>query len=149
MADLDCSIMTKARGRTRQSHGLVDMQETAPAEDFLSQFPPEELEEDEYDFDLGPEDRCIHKFLYHHHSIVWFSIVQQTLDDGQWHTVIRADTCHDEAHVHRFRRRRGEESQRRVLCQVSSIEEVGRGFDEASDLITEQWEENVRRWRSS
>lgn len=122
------------------------MSETVESESFLSQFPPEEVVEDRLDFNLGPDGRCIQKFLLYKNRVVWFSIVQQTRSGGEWFTVVRADTCHDEAHLHRFTRRRGESDVRHSICDLNTIDDVEAGFDHASDLITEDWEENVRRW---
>lgn len=138
--------MTKAKGRARQSRGLVDMSETAAADEFLQQFEPSELLEERVDFDLGPGARCIQKFLTFRGRVVWFSIVQQVWHDDEWSTVIRADTCHSEAHVHRLNRA-GKETRRQSLCDLANIEDVENGFDHASDLITEEWEENERRWK--
>lgn len=138
--------MAKAKGRVRQSKRLVDM--SAPDRPrFLDQFDPDELTEDGPTvFDLGPDSRFIQRMTFYRGRIVAFAIMQEIRHEGEWVVVIRADTCHDQAHWHRFAKRRAEQIDRRAICDLTSIDDVERGFDDASELITEQWEENVRRW---
>ena len=139
-------VMTKAKGRVRQSRGLVTMEETAPQDRFLDQFPFEEQDDEEVRFDLGDDGRCIQKFVNWRGQVIWFSIVTQIRYRGDWHTVARADTCHDEAHIHRFQRGSADEISRHVLCEISSIDDVAQGFDDAVELLIDEFEENVRRW---
>ena len=142
-----CALVGKAKGRVRQSKRLVDMADAGERPRFLGQFDPEELSEDDLNvFDLGPDCRCIQRMTYYKGRVVAFAIMQEIRHEGEWVVVIRADTCHDQAHWHRFAKRKAEQIDRRPLCDLTSIDDVEQGFDDASDLITAQWEENIRRW---
>lgn len=125
---------------------LVDMSAPEHEEDFLSQFDPDELTEERIDFDLGPDARCIQRMLDWKNQVVWFAIMIEVFRDGRWWQVARADTCHDETHVHYFVRGQRAEVSRQQLQQVTTIGDVQDGFDHACDLLTDDWESNVRRW---
>lgn len=124
------------------------MTATQSAGEFLDQFDPDELSEERIDFDLGDDGRCIQTMLFHRNQVVWFSVVTQVAIDGHWYDVARADTCHDEAHLHRYVRGRRAEVGRHVLRSIGTIEDAEAGFDEACDRLLDDWEDNVRRWRN-
>lgn len=120
-------------------------QEPAEAE-FMDQFPPEErIEHPPLKYDLGPDAEVVQRWVEWRGRIVWFAMIHHVLVGEEWVEVIRADTCHDEAHVHRFDKN-GAELKRQTLCSLSTIDDVDRGWDAAADLVMDQWEENLRRW---
>jgi len=93
-------------------------------------------------------DRVIVRMRTHVTRTIEFAMVQQTLDDnGDWQEVVRADTCHDEVHVHQFDKT-GREISKRSVRKVERVEDVDAGYDEAAVLVFERWEDNVRRWNS-
>lgn len=118
----------------------------AASQSFMAQFPQAELAEERHDLDLGPEGRCIQRLIFHRGQLVWFSMMLEVSVDAVWHQVARADTCHDEAHLHRFVRGQEEEISRHVLRPIGTVDDVGEGFEHACDLLLDEWEENVRRW---
>lgn len=75
--------------------------------------------------------------------LVGFSVEHKTQHRGEWARVIRVDSAHEGPHVHRFTAD-GRES-RNVL-------QVGEDMDEAwnmgYELVVDNINENLRRWRS-
>lgn len=136
--------MANNSGKKRDRR-LADMS-AEESTDFLAQFDPDELKEQRFDFDLGPEARCIQKMMDHRNRVVWFAIMVEVFHEGAWVQIARADTCHDEAHVHWWVRGRRTEKDRQALRKIATIDDVAAAFDEACDLMTEDWERNVRRW---
>jgi hypothetical protein len=78
--------------------------------------------------------------------LVEFAIMAQVQFDGGWREVARVDTCHEEVHFH-LGSVSGKEICRKVLIPIHSPQDVNRGWDEGMEMLTDDWEENERRWR--
>jgi hypothetical protein len=57
------------------------------------------------------------------------------------------DSCDQEVHIHRFSKA-GRETRRR-LRKIDSLADVEHGWERAHELLVEEHDENVRRWKSS
>ncbi len=80
-----------------------------------------------------------------------FAVIQQTRRAGAWRDVVAADSCHDgEVHLHRYSRatddRVGDPEQ---LCEVSFLQDLARGYDQAYDVVVVNWLGNKRRWHDA
>lgn len=110
---------------------------------------PDDCEEDHYSLPVADGDRrnrILVRLRTHMTRVIEFAITHQTLDaDDEWRNVVRADSCHHEVHVHQFDKS-GNQTSRRVLRTVASVDDVDKGYDEAQEVVFEAWEDNLRRW---
>lgn len=135
--------MTRPKGRVRRERRLVDMT-VAPAPADWRPAPSQTRRED-CKIDLFDDDRVvIRQSVDSRNQVVDFSMTQQTLEDGVWSDVCRVDCSHDEVHVHWFDVA-GRQVDRTVIRPITCIDEVHRGWDEASDIVFEGWQENLQR----
>lgn len=110
---------------------------------------PEECEnEPPYVFQHDPNERVVVSLTTHVTRIVAFAVTQQTRasEEQAWHDVVRIDSAHGTVHLHRFNQR-GIEFGRKVLQPINDVGDVEVGYRQAEDLVFDEWQENLRRWR--
>lgn len=130
----------------RQKSKLTDMGLDPEPESALHElYPLEDREEHSFTIDIDGRNRFIERMSLWKGRVVEFSIVQQHRPGADWNDVARADTCHDEVHLHRFASSSDTET-RRHIRSIETLEDVSRGYDEACAMLHEHGEENVRRW---
>lgn len=142
--------MGRATGKTRIERRLVDMT-AAPAEadeDARWVYAPEEHDEEyRYENILSPTDALHVRHVYRRGRIVAFNITQMTRRGGKWHHVARADSCHGTVHLHRFDVDGNEVGDPKTLVEVFTESDLENGYDQAEEMLEDQWQENLRRCR--
>lgn len=140
-------MTSKTKGRAAIERRLVDMT-NEPLGDVPWLPGSAECLAEEFDFLLGTKAQMCVFLMTCDKRTVRFVLVQKarSRDTGRWEEVARVDTAHNEVHVHRFDRDHNQLS-REVIRPIRSFADVGEGFDEAYDLMLNQWEDNERRWR--
>lgn len=146
-----------AQGRAKALRRSVDMAQDEPDLDELWKRPPPEECESLFPWKCPlprgelSEHRLVTRILQETVSqvMVEFALVQQTYNGSTWVHVVEVDSCHDvDVHLHRYSRRTRE----RVggpehVRDISRLEDVQDGYNEAYVLLEHKWEENLERWR--
>lgn len=108
---------------------------------------PETIQEYTYSALLPEQDILIHRFeMDDRDRILGFAMMHMTKGPKSNEQVIRIDTRHSEVHLHQFGCGNVQLA-RRVLRIIREQRDVEVGYDEALDVITENWEEHKRRWQ--
>ena len=108
---------------------------------------PETIQEYTYSTVLPEQDILIHRFeMDDRDRILGFAMMHMTKGSKGNEQVVRIDTRHSEVHLHQFGQGNVQIS-RRVLRNIRELKDVEVGYDEALDVITENWEEHKRRWQ--
>lgn len=110
---------------------------------------PETVEDYPFEMPLGGIRRIVGRIGLDRDTgrLVEFAIMAQVLYDGAWTEVARVDTRHEEVHLH-LQSVFGGQIDRRVLRPIRGPQDVHHGWDEGIDVLTDNWEEHERRWRS-
>jgi len=93
------------------------------------------------------------RYYVHRGLVVDFSINQLVVDDvGAEHDVARIDTKHGTVHRHQFYQDGRPEWRWDILPipapgDTSSWEIVNKAYDTYLDVMHDEWDDNVRRWR--
>ncbi len=84
-------------------------------------------------------------------ELVEFAVIQQIHSQGKWRDVAAIDSCHDvDVHLHRYgRHARARVGEPEVLLQVTSANDIQRGYELAYDQLVKGWAENHRRWHDA
>jgi hypothetical protein len=106
--------------------------------------PPGEDHSEEDWIHLDERNRVFARRRTWRGKLIEFALVQQTFVGGEWHDVIRADTCHGEVHLHLCSLWGGE--RREVVHAVTDVDSIERGYDVCSARLFEHAEDNVRCW---
>lgn len=106
--------------------------------------PPGEDRNEEDVIHLDADNRVFARRRSWRGKLIEFALVQQTRALGEWHDVIRADTCHGEVHLH-IRGAEGGE-RREVIHAITDAASVERGYDVCIARVFDRAEENVRCW---
>ncbi len=94
---------------------------------------------------VSPTDRVVVRLQLHAGRLVDFALVQQRrTGEDAWRDVASADCRHGEVHVH-WHNADGTRSGRKVLRPITMQQDVEDGYDEASSIMFEEWDENLRR----
>lgn len=140
----------RPKGRTRQERGLVDKTIAPEVErDAVLHAPdgcPDCHEPAPDHVYVSPEDRVIVRMQLHKGRLVDFALVQQHRegDDSIWRDVAEADCRHDKVHVHWYDAR-GKRSGETDIMPIVTQADVEAGMERASEMLFDQWEENLRR----
>ncbi|GAA1744898.1 hypothetical protein GCM10009681_14790 [Luedemannella helvata] len=89
------------------------------------------------------------RFMQYQGKIVDFSINQVFVLDGISHDIARIDTAHGTIHRHQFFPRR--QQVRTVITEIpvdDGWNVVDKGYDNALDVMQDEWDDNLRRWNS-
>jgi hypothetical protein len=139
-----------AKRGNRQGKGVADKTiHPVTVRDPLLHSPDECADCDEPPNDpviLSATDQVITRMQLHKNRLVDFALIQQhRVDaDSPWLDVAVAD-CHlDEVHVHWYDHN-GQRSGRTGIMPITSQHDVESGFQIASDMLFDDWEENLRR----
>lgn len=141
--------MGPARGRFQREKHLVVMSEPLPVlEDRWSPPDPDEVEEWPFVVPLHGLGQIVGRQGLDATSsrLVTFAMTAQVVFDARWCDVASIDTCHDEVHLH-LMSQKGTRIARRVLLPIRTMQDIDRGWDLGEKILTEQWDEHVRRWR--
>lgn len=81
--------------------------------------------------------------------LVSFALMLVFSEGDQEHEVARVDTAHDEVHLHQFKRG-GDEISRDAWLRITTLQDVGAGYDAAIARILDDdaYLEMHRRWSS-
>lgn len=108
---------------------------------------PETIQEHTYRTALPEGDILVHRFEQDDRDrLHGYAVMHMTWSGKGLEQVVRIDTRHQEVHLHQFGRG-GVELSRRCLRIIQSLRDIEEGYDEALELITENWEEHKRRWQ--
>jgi hypothetical protein len=143
--------MGKASGRNRQERRLVDKTlHPDPVRDAMLHAPEgcPDCIEDPQTVVFNDFNQVVLRMQLHGHKLVDFAMIQQHRQslDHAWIDVLVADCQHEELHVHRCDST-GRRSSRTSVMSITSADDVEAAYLKASDLVFEQWEENLRRCR--
>ncbi|WP_449560182.1 DUF7718 family protein [Micromonospora echinaurantiaca] len=90
------------------------------------------------------------RMAIYRNQIVDFAVVQIVRVDGKWVRVAKIDCDRGVIHRHQYVRSTGEDVwDHRPLCEIPpdrGWEVVDRWFDQALQLMEDEWEDNLRRW---
>ncbi|MDG6102342.1 hypothetical protein Daura_43555 [Dactylosporangium aurantiacum] len=141
--------MGKTKGRPRKND-LVDMS-IIPEQRTYSPPPPEACEETTVPIRLpepGHELRV--RCAMYRGQVVDFAIIQIARVDGDWVNVAKIDCDRGVVHRHQYERDTGVDLwDHRPLCEIPpdhGWEVVDRWYDEALQMMEDEWEDNLRRW---
>lgn len=143
-------LVTKAKGRRRQSVGLVDMA-TRPEPPKPSQPPPaSQCEVDETDSELSDTDRLYLRVHSYKNRIVDFALMQYRKSAGEWIEILRIDCAHGSIHRHEFD---PDGTERRIEMKAIPTgktqqpwDVVDAGYQEAYDWMFDTWDERAKAW---
>lgn len=108
---------------------------------------PDTIQEHTWRAPLAGGDIIVHRFEQDDRDrLLGFALIHMTKTENGFEEVARIDTRHEEVHLHQLKKG-GSELARTVVRTIQSHEDVERGYDEALELITENWEEHKRRWQ--
>ncbi|MEI6620781.1 MAG: hypothetical protein WCP28_02595 [Actinomycetes bacterium] len=116
--------------------------------------PAEVCSEKTYPISLGDgTNELVVRMRRYKHFIVDFSVHQVHVDeDGKRHDVARIDCCTvGTIHRHQFVKSTGEDVYDHRTIQPIPADDpwpvVSSGYDQAIDVMMDEWEENLGRWR--
>lgn len=146
--------MGPRKGRPREGE-LPDMSIVSPSPPAYVLPDPDECEdvEDRVILDSGHE-LAVRFNLWKERLIVEFPIVQIVRHDGRWVEVHRIDTCnHGSVHRHQLHKRKpndhmGKRTDLERIPAQNGWNVVDAWYDQALDLMMNDWKDNLRRWRS-
>ncbi len=90
-------------------------------------------------------DRVQIRMQLHNGRLVDFALIQQRLADGHgWLDVVTADCRHGVVHYHRHDAK-GNRSSKQDVLPISTQVDIDVGYETASAMMFDEWEENLRR----
>ncbi|TDB95810.1 hypothetical protein E1091_09890 [Micromonospora fluostatini] len=114
--------------------------------------PPDACEEDTVPVRLPiPGNELRVRTVVYRNLIVDFAVVQIVRFEGRWITVAKIDCDRGVIHRRQYVRSTGEDIlDHQPLCPIPpdrGWDVVDRWFRDALDLMEDEWEDNLRRWR--
>jgi hypothetical protein len=140
---------SRAKGRVQRERRLVDMSVPLPVlDDEWSPPDPNDVDEWPFHLPLHGLGQIVGRQGLHRETgrLVEFAMIAQVVSDGRWRDIAVVDTCHNEVHFHQMSHT-GQRIARRVILLIRSLRDVDRGWDEGEKILTERWDEHLRRWR--
>ncbi|HEY0168888.1 MAG TPA: hypothetical protein VGB75_17720 [Jatrophihabitans sp.] len=145
-------VVTKAKGRMRNSAGLVDMT-VRPEPPRPYQPPPaSQCEVNETDSNITDTDRVYLRVHSYKNRIVDFALMQYRKYGGEWVEVLRIDCTHGSIHRHEFDPDGTERRIEMIPIPTStgrgqqSWDVVDAGYQEAYDWMFGTWDERAKAW---
>lgn len=94
--------------------------------------------------------RIVTRLKTYQGKIVEFSIQQETLVGKSWAPVARIDSCRGTVHRHQYDQLASDLMDHDVIMEIPTHDDgdvVGKGYTLAYDLMHDEWEHNLWRWR--
>jgi hypothetical protein len=111
---------------------------------------PAECDEDVFNWLIAAGEMIYQRIMTNQDDrIVEFAVMQMTQVGGHYVQVARVDSEHGTIHAHQLFKATPDDTvgQRREMFVISSVDDVALGLDAGIEFLTENWEENKRRWR--
>jgi hypothetical protein len=139
------------RRERRKRRGVVDMSTTPPPEPPYKPPPLHACTELVFPIDLSDEDQFVIRQRIYKGKIVDFAIMQKVCVDGKWVDVARIDCCGGTIHRHQYVAGSDDDTyDHRLIAEIPAQdgwEVVDQGYDGATNVMFNEWEGNLRRWR--
>lgn len=142
--------MTKYPGNARR-HKLADMTITPPPE---PHYVPPGLDvaiQTVTPIDITREDQMVVRQRFYRGKVADFAICQKVRVNGKWVDVARIDCCHSTIHRHQFNQEGIDLYDHRVIIEIPAVEGwnvVDAGYDNAYNVMLNEWDQNLERWRN-
>jgi hypothetical protein len=115
--------------------------------------PAEACERFVFDFSLPEAGHVLKvRILTYRGKVVDFAVTQILFDGADWVNVARIDCCHGYIHRHQFDRDGNDIWDHRKIMDIpheNGWEVVDRGYEEALDVMQNEWEDNLGRWHGN
>lgn len=103
-----------------------------------------------YPFEITETDRILTRLWFYKGKTVDFAICQHAKHEGQWMDVARIDCCGGIIHRHQYNQVGEDVYDHRpiqVIDRATAWNTLGPAADNAYDVMFNEWEANLRRWR--